>query len=115
MRTKYQYLFLLTSFLAINHGHSLLAQTATIPVSNPYPEDFIANYMTDCQQMSQAGGIPPEDSQIFCRCTINQFQDQYTLEQFEQLTKESENNNQEASDNLSEVGYACLEEILYED
>lgn len=103
---KYQYLFLLTT---------LLAQTETTPVTNPYPADFITDYMTSCKERSLAESIPPEDTEILCTCTINVFQDKYTFEEFQQLTAESENNNQEARDSLSEVGYICLDEILYED
>lgn len=79
----------------------------------PYPQDFVADYLKTCNQEAMAQGLEKEDATKMCNCTLNKFQSQYSLGQFKKLREDSKNNKQ-AAQTLREVGYSCLDEILYE-
>jgi len=108
---KIQQLSLIITLLLTLYPFKTLAQETA---NNQYPEDFVNQYMTDCKERALSEGVPPEDADTFCICTLNKFQSQYTFEEFKQLTSDSKE-NQDAADNLSEVGYVCFDEILFED
>lgn len=91
-----------------------IASTPKLIADNRYPQDFVSNYLKDCRQSAAEEGVPQQDTQNFCNCTLNQFQSQYSLNEFKQLTQRS-NQSQQAADALTEVGSSCFEEILYEE
>lgn len=111
LKMKIQQLSLfITLLLALSPFETMAQETP----KNQYPEDFVQQYMADCKERSVTEGVPPEDTETFCTCTLNEFQSQYTLEQFKKLTADSKE-NQDAADALSEVGFSCFEPILYEE
>ena len=78
-----------------------------------YPQDYAQNYLQDCIQTAMQEGLVEEDAKTLCNCTLDNFQQQYSLSEFKQLTAASKTDNN-ASDALIEVGELCLETILFE-
>lgn len=104
-------IFPLSCFFALaTERLTALAQTNT---TNRYPAEYVREYMEDCAKASIAEGLPEEDAKTLCTCTLNQFQKQYTLDEFKKLTEASKT-DRTAADALVTVGESCLEEILYE-
>ncbi|MBE9167363.1 hypothetical protein IQ238_07420 [Pleurocapsales cyanobacterium LEGE 06147] len=103
--------FPLSFFFALaTEGIKAVAQTNT---ANRYPPEYVREYMEDCVKESMAEGLPEEEAKTLCTCTLNRFQQQYTLDEFKKLTEASKT-DQTAADALITVGESCLEEILYE-
>ena len=84
----------------------------TVP-ENKYPESIVEAYLLNCAQMAAEQGLVEEEAQSICQCTIGKFQSIYTLEQFQQLTNASANNNEDAEATLTEIGYTCFEEMYF--
>jgi hypothetical protein len=82
--------------------------------ANQYSAAFIEDYDRECIQTSQAEGLEREDAERLCHCTISEFQSQYSMEEFQQLTVASAT-DPEAESALVEVGQFCFEQILYEE
>ena len=59
-------------------------------------------------------GSNETDAQKLCDCTVGEFQRQYSMEEFQQLTLASAT-DAEAETALVEVGQFCFEQILYEE
>lgn len=90
-------------------------QSATLGNAFDYPQEFVADYMNNCTKSATTRGLPPEMAPELCSCTIAKFQTQYTVDQFAQLRQQADENEPEVVDNFLEVGFECLESILYED
>ncbi len=105
--------FLLTTLLlpTILGLTSILAETEP----NQYPQEFVADYMNNCTKSATTRGLPPEMAPELCSCTIAKFQTQYTVDQFAQLRQQADENEPEVVDNFQEVGFECLESMLYEE
>ncbi len=111
MKTKLLLLSLVSVFLFTLSPvacNNLLAAEKESPetqqIAQKYPPDFIDDYMNSCTQLA-AEELPQEEAKQLCTCTINQFQAQYTLDEFKKLAPEAK----------EDVGYSCFEEILYEE
>lgn len=96
----------------------LLASTTTVVGSSPksdevyqYSEEFKQGYRQECVQTSMTEGLAQEEAQKLCECTLGKFQNQYSLEEFQELTTASIQDEQ-AEMALVEVGQVCFEEIL---
>ena len=103
---------LVLSFLTI--GSAAVAKDT--PGSNaiePYPPEFVQDYSQECLQTSMGEGLEATEARTLCRCTINEFQNQYTLEEFKRLTAKSAT-DKTAENTLIEVGQVCFEQVLYE-
>lgn len=87
-----------------------VAQTNT---AVQYPPEYTREYMQDCVEASMVEGLPKEEAKTLCTCTLNRFQQQYTLDEFKKLTEASKT-DRTAADALITVGESCMEEILYE-
>ncbi len=106
---KYVYSSLFTlSFLAVG---SLTVVNAK--ETHQYPAEFVQNYNQECIQTSMGEGLDEVGAKKLCKCTLNKFQQQYSLEEFKKLTAASAT-DQQAQNNLVEVGQVCFEQILYE-
>ena len=109
----------------MKHYHSWLLALSTIVTVNlamsnsikaedsKYPEEFVQQYQAECVPTSVAEGLSEEEAEKLCECTLNKFQSQYQLEEFQQLTIDSLEDEQ-AEAVLVEVGQVCFEEMLYE-
>jgi hypothetical protein len=116
MRSQSFYLSILSTFvLAITFFGNLAPSEAKKPTSttNKYPQNVIAGYMENCLSQAMLQDLPEADARKLCNCTIQKFQAKYTLEQFTQLAKTFKT-NQNSANKLTEVGAACLDQILYE-
>lgn len=80
---------------------------------NTSPQYSFEDYKKECLQRSATEGLPPQDAQKLCNCTINRFRDRYSIQEFRALIQKSKN-NKTAAETLSQVGESCFEEILYE-
>ena len=101
----------------IIYGGSVAVQAETLisqSANNQYPKKFVDQYMKRCIKRATSEGLPAAESQEMCACTVTKFEGEYTLGEFKKLTRDSLI-NQAAADKLTEVGYACLDELLYED
>jgi uncharacterized membrane protein len=86
--------------ITISFNYNLAAQA-----QNKYPQSFVNEYMATCLQKAAQEGLEEEDRRLLCNCTLSKFQAKYTVDQLERL-----------SQNVKEdIGYQCLDEILYED
>lgn len=98
---------LLLSFTTVT---SIGAVAATI---KQYPPEYTQKYLQDCQQTSLKEGLGEIEAKKLCDCTLKEFQQQYSLTEFKQLNIAAET-DENASQQLIEVGQICFEELLYE-
>jgi hypothetical protein len=82
--------------------------------AHQYPADFIQSYNQECMQTSMGEGLAATEATRLCKCTVNQFQQQYSLTEFKQLTAAAATNKKSEAA-LVEVGQSCFEQILYEE
>ena len=90
-------------------------QSATLGNASDYSQEFVADYMNSCTKKAATRGLPPEMAPELCSCTIAKFQAQYTVDEFVQLRQQADENEPEVVDNFLEVGFECLESMLYEE
>lgn len=111
-----QYLasFGLTAFLLLTGTTVVAENIQKSDNSHQYPEEFKQSYAQECIQTSMTEGLTEQEAQKLCNCTIDKFQSQYSLEEFQQLTTASRQ-DKKAETALVEVGQVCFEEILYEE
>lgn len=84
------------------------------PEAHQYPGEFVQSYNQECMQTSIEEGLAQTEAKRLCDCTIEEFERQYSLVEFQQLTAASASDK--ASENtLVEVGQFCFEQILYEE
>ena len=110
---KYIYFGLLTLTLLATSSMAVAESSINPKKNNKYPAEFMQDYAQECIQTSMGEGLDETEAQKLCDCTINEFQRQYSLEEFKQLTTASTTDEQ-AENTLVEVGQVCFEEILYE-
>ncbi len=109
-----KYFFSLFSlFLFAFNGIALAEETVNRQPANKYPADFVRDYNQECLQTSLNEGLTEPEAKRLCDCTIAEFERQYTLPEFQQLTTASATDS-EAETALIEVGQFCFEQILYE-
>jgi len=89
-----------------------MAQTAE-EFKEVYPAEFISDYSQECVQTSMGEGLEAPEAETLCGCTIAEFQKQYTLDEFKEITAASAT-DETAENSLIEVGQICFESILYE-
>ena len=78
-----------------------------------YPAEFVRDYSNECLQTSMGEGLEETEARQLCQCTINEFQKQYSLQEFKQLTAASAR-DKTAENTLIAVGQFCFESLLYE-
>ena len=100
------------SLLAINSVASAEGTVNKQP-AHQYPADFVRDYNQECIQTSLEEGLSEPEAKRLCDCTLNEFERQYNLEEFQQLTSASAS-DKEAEAALVDVGQFCFEQILYE-
>lgn len=104
----------LLSLSLLSFGGVVLAQETSKPQSaNQYPAEFVQGYNQECIQTSIEEGLGATEAKRLCDCTIDEFERQYDLAEFQQLTTASAT-DKEAETALVEVGQFCFEQILYE-
>lgn len=100
--------------LSIATMTSLAAVAAPIKETvKEYPLAYSQKYLQDCQKTSLKEGLEAVDAKKLCECTLTEFQQKYTLTEFQQLNTAAETDDN-ASNELIEVGQLCFEELLYE-
>ena len=109
---KYFYSSLLS--LSLLSGVAVAEGSINSAQANQYSADFIQDYNQECIQTSMSEGLDEVDAQKLCDCTMEEFQRQYSMEEFQQLTLASAT-DEEAETALVEVGQFCFEQILYEE
>ncbi|GAB4231995.1 MAG: hypothetical protein Kow0049_14610 [Stanieria sp.] len=97
----------------INNLFAVAQDNQSQPKTNTYPPEYISEYLQNCVKTSMQEGLLQPEAKTLCDCTLNKFQQKYTLEEFKQLTAASKT-DQTAADALVEVGQLCFETILYE-
>ncbi|MEO1691340.1 MAG: hypothetical protein AAFR63_07390 [Cyanobacteria bacterium J06631_6] len=110
-----QYLFyFIFSLILVTPNNRAVAADAVAEKTTEYPAEFVQSYQQECVQTSIEEGLAEVEAQRLCNCTISEFQQQYSLEQFQQLTVASAT-DKESEVALVEVGQFCFEQILYEE
>ena len=107
-----KYFYCLLS-LSLFSGVAVAQETTNPAPANLYSAEFIEDYDRECIETSMSEGLAQTDAQNLCDCTIEEFQRQYSMEEFQQLTLASAT-DEEAETALVEVGQFCFEQILYE-
>ena len=107
------YFSLLSLLLFTFNGVVLAEGSVKQQPANRYPADFVRDYNRECLQTSLNEGLTEPEAKRLCDCTIAEFERQYTLSEFQQLTADSAT-DPEAETALIEVGQFCFEQILYE-
>ncbi len=111
MQYFYSALFSLSWF--VTDGMAVTAGTVTAQKANQYPAEFVRDYNQECIQTSLEEGLEESEAKRLCDCTINEFEQQYNFQEFQQLTAAS-TTDKKAATALVEVGQFCFEQILYE-
>ncbi len=107
---------LFTFSLGIGYYAITLLSTlsASAQTNQEYPQEYSQNYLQECKATAMTEGLPDIEAETLCNCTLREFQQKYTLDEFKDLNKRSETDTT-ASDALVEVGEFCFEEILFEE
>lgn len=119
MKTKLALLFIgsliVTIFTPVSWSvaEEIIDTTDSSETTHQYPQDYVQNYLQDCMQTAMKEGLVEEDAQTLCNCTLNKFQQKYSLTAFKQLTAASQTDDRAAT-SLIEVGESCLETILFQ-
>ncbi|MDV2999462.1 MAG: hypothetical protein N5P05_001068 [Chroococcopsis gigantea SAG 12.99] len=111
---------LITNFIII----SLMGTTSALkaetkkPPATPLIQNSTANatfesYRRECAQRAKQQGLTADVAADLCNCTIKKFQQTYNLNQFRALVQKSKT-DKTAARNLTQVGEACFDEVLYE-
>ncbi len=50
--------------------------------ANAYPAAVTQAYLSNCVSTAENYGLPSSGAQAYCDCTLSEFQNNYTLEQF---------------------------------
>jgi hypothetical protein len=101
--------FVIGTGMSLQNGMAIAQQ----PNRHQYPVDFVTDYMKDCHKSVVARDIPAEEADTLCKCTLNKFQSQYSVSEFQTLVRNSKK-DKKAAGKLTEVGNTCFEQILYE-
>ncbi len=97
-------------------GHKSLSVAVAQPQTTPpkpkyqYPQEIIETYITLCTRQSVDQGLTPQQAKTLCDCTLNQFQAQYSLDEFIQIYTQV-NQSQETPEEWIDIGLACAEEL----
>lgn len=95
-------------------GEMVVAEgTVNAQTANQYPAEFVQNYNQECIQTSLEEGLEESEAKRLCDCTIDEFERQYNLQEFQRLTSAAAT-DKKAETALVEVGQFCFEQILYE-
>ena len=119
MKTKLALLFIGSLIFTIFTPVSLSAAEGAVNTTDSsespyqYPQDYVQDYLQECIQTSMTEGLVEKDAQTLCNCTLNKFQQQYSLTEFKQLTAASQT-DENAANTLIEVGELCFEAILFQ-
>ncbi|MGB3405131.1 MAG: hypothetical protein WBA77_20785 [Microcoleaceae cyanobacterium] len=74
--------------------------------SHQYPEAEQQAYLSACQQVTVEQGFSQQQAQNLCVCTLDQFKTKYSLEQFRELYKAANQNNEVPSEFIK-AGIFC--------
>ncbi len=119
MKTKLAILFIgsliFTIFtpVSLSLAEEIIDTTSLLETAHQYPQDYVQKYFQDCIQTSMEEGLIEEDAKTLWNCTLNKFQQKYSLPEFKQLTAASQTDDRAAA-SLIEVGELCLETILFQ-
>lgn len=111
-----QYLsyFLFSLFVFVAGGSAVAESSVEGKQAGQYPPEFRQEYQRECLQTSIEEGLAEPEAKRLCECTMGEFERQYSLNDFKQLTIAAATD--EASETaLVEVGQFCFEQILYEE
>lgn len=86
--------------IALSIAPGAIAQETTSPV-NPYPPQAIQAWMSVCVRDDS-----PE-AQVFCQCTIDEIQNNYTVEEFIQLGQNIQS-GQEPPEKFNQIIQSCV-------
>ncbi len=111
---KFYICCLTISLLTINSVAIAATNAAKSGAVEAYPPEFLEDYAQECIQTSVGEGLSEPEAKTLCQCTIREFQQQYTLKEFKELTAAAET-DETANNSLIEVGQICFESILYEE
>ena len=108
-----QYFFSFLGLFSIASAQVVVAEgSVNRQQPHQYPDQFVQGFNQECMQTSLAEGLNEAEAKRLCDCTISEFERQYSLEEFKQLTAAAATDK--ASETaLVEVGQFCFEQILY--
>ena len=108
-----QYLFYFLSLLSIASAQMVAAEgSVNRQPAHQYPEQVLQSFNQECRSTSLSEGLGEAEAEKLCGCAINEFESQYSIEEFQQLTATATTDKQ-AETALIEVGQFCFEQILY--
>ncbi|VXD15053.1 conserved exported hypothetical protein [Planktothrix serta PCC 8927] len=76
-----------------------------------YPQEIVNAYISSCRQRSIEEGLTEQQAKTVCQCTINQFQSQYSFEQFIKIYTQAQK-TKESPDEFVDVGIECATNLL---
>ena len=108
-----QYFFYFLSLLSIASAQVVVAEgSVNRQQPHQYPTQFVQGFNQECMDTSLGEGLEEAEARRLCDCSIDEFERQYSLEEFQQLTAAAATDK--ASETaLIEVGQFCFEQILY--
>ncbi len=113
MHQFYSSLLVLCLLIPTSNTIATAENSTNSDVGEAYPAEFLRDYSSECIQTSMAEGLGEIEAQNLCQCTIDEFQQQYSLQEFQDLTAAAAT-DETAENTLIEVGQLCFESMLYE-
>lgn len=117
MKTTSFYYWGLLGFLSTTFTFPLLAapkQPSKAPSLTPIASvNSFEDYHKECIKRVHQQGLAEDIGQDICKCTMTQFRSQYNIQQFRNLVQKAKTDKPSARQ-LSDVGEACFEKVLYE-
>jgi hypothetical protein len=90
----------------------MATQKAENTPKNPYPEEIVTGYVEEC---SSAGGekVPKNIMNAICVCTIEEFQNTYTLKEFKKIGEAIEQGRtKDVPPQMTTITEDCVKEVL---
>ncbi|MEC4986831.1 MAG: hypothetical protein SAJ37_21100 [Oscillatoria sp. PMC 1068.18] len=86
------------------------AQTSQPNTTNTYPEELVEVFTESCVSSAVDSGLTAEPAEFICGCSIEEFQNRYTLEEFINLTQQTHAGT--IPEVFQEVTSSCVVELM---
>ncbi|MEC4894420.1 MAG: hypothetical protein SAL07_13915 [Oscillatoria sp. PMC 1051.18] len=86
------------------------AQTPQQNTTNTYPQELVEVFTQSCVTSAVDSGLTEQPAQFICSCSIQKFQNRYTLEEFIELTQQTPAGT--IPEVFTEITSSCVAELI---
>jgi hypothetical protein len=101
----------LAPILALSEA-SIAAPGDSAQAKYPYPEEMVTTYIEECSSAG-AGKVPANIMRDICTCTIEEFQNTYSLTEFRRIGEAIEKGRaKEIPPEMGKITETCVQDVL---